>query len=167
MALPAPTPARGRYATHSLSAFALSRPNTKPQAVVVTVLRQLPHFHQNTTTGLIPRQVVRKGKLVNHRTWKQQVSGGMWVHWVQAGIDPVAWGELFVGNKRCLLKRTSPDARSSADAPASSADDKKRNRASLEEAFATAEAESLLDGTTPDRKSTRLNSSHLGISYAV
>jgi hypothetical protein len=98
---------------------------------------------------LIPRQVVRKGKLVNHRTWKQQVSGGMWVHWVQAGIDPVAWGELFVGNKRCLLKRTSPDARSSADAPASSADDKKRNRASLEEAFATAEAESLLDGTTP------------------
>jgi hypothetical protein len=61
----------------------------------------------------------------------------------------VAWGELFVGNKRCLLKRTSPDARSSADAPASSADDKKRNRASLEEAFATAEAESLLDGTTP------------------
>jgi hypothetical protein len=38
----------------------------------------------------------------------------MWVHWVQAGIEPKAWGELFVGYKRCLLKRTSPDARSGA-----------------------------------------------------
>jgi len=51
--------------------------------------------------------------------------------------------------KRCLLKRASPDARSSAAAPASSADGRKRNRATLEEAFTTAEAESLLDGTTP------------------
>ncbi len=71
-------------------------------------------IHQDTTTGLIPRQVLRKGKLVNDRTWKQQVVGGMWVHWVQAGIEPKAWGELFVGYKRCLLKRTSPDARSGA-----------------------------------------------------
>lgn len=65
-------------------------------------------IHQNTTTELIPRQVVRNDKLVNHQTWKQQIAGGMWVHWVQAGIDPVAWGELFVGNKRCLLKRSFP-----------------------------------------------------------
>ena len=64
-------------------------------------------IHQDTTTGLIPRQVIRKGKLVNDRTWKQQVVGGLWVHWVQAGIDPEVWGDLFVGNKLCLLKRAS------------------------------------------------------------
>ena len=63
-------------------------------------------IHRDTTTGLIPRQVTRRGKLVNDRTWKQQVVGGRWVHWVQAGIAPV-WGELFVGDKRCLLKRAS------------------------------------------------------------
>jgi hypothetical protein len=74
-------------------------------------------IHPDTTTGLIPRQILRKGKLVNDRTWKQQVVGGMWVHWVQAGIEPKAWGELFVGNKRCLLKRTSPDAGSGAKVP--------------------------------------------------
>jgi hypothetical protein len=49
-------------------------------------------IRQDKTTGLIPRQVFRNGKLVNHRTWKQQVVGGMWVHWVQAGIDPEVWG---------------------------------------------------------------------------
>jgi len=65
-------------------------------------------IHHDTTTGLIPRQVLRKGKLVNDPTRKQQVVGGMWVHWVQAGIEPEAWGELFVGYKRCLLKRTCP-----------------------------------------------------------
>jgi hypothetical protein len=58
-------------------------------------------IHQNTITGSIPRQVVRNGKLVNHRTWKQQISGGTWVHWVQGGIDPMRWGELFVGNSQC------------------------------------------------------------------
>ena len=67
-------------------------------------------IHQDTTTGLIPRQVLLKDKLVNDRTWKQQVVGGMWVRWVQAGIDPEVWGELFVGNKRCLLKRAEPIA---------------------------------------------------------
>ena len=67
-------------------------------------------IHQDTTTGLIPCQVLLKDKLVNDRTWKQQVVGGMWVHWVQAGIDPEVWGEFFAGNKRCLLKRTEPIA---------------------------------------------------------
>jgi hypothetical protein len=33
----------------------------------------------------------------------------MWVHWVQAGMDPDAWRELFVGHKRCLLKRAEAD----------------------------------------------------------
>jgi hypothetical protein len=62
-------------------------------------------IHQDTTTGAIPREVLRNGKLLNHRTWKQQVVGGMWVHWVQKNTDPDVWGELFTGNKRCLLKR--------------------------------------------------------------
>lgn len=62
-------------------------------------------IHQDTKTGAIPRQVIRKGKLVNDRTWKQQVVAGMWVHWVQRGMDPEVWGELFTGNKRCLVRR--------------------------------------------------------------
>ena len=62
-------------------------------------------IHQDTKTGAIPRQVLRNGKLVNDRTWKQQVVGGMWVHWIQKKIDPEVWGELFTGNKRCLRKR--------------------------------------------------------------
>lgn len=65
-------------------------------------------IHQDTTTGLRPRQAIRDGKLVNDRTWKQQVVGGFWVHWVQAGLDPEVWGELFVGDKRCTLKREFP-----------------------------------------------------------
>ena len=62
-------------------------------------------IRQDSKTGAISRRVIRKGKLVNDRTWKQQVVGGMWVHWVQTNIEPEAWGDLFVGNKRCLLKR--------------------------------------------------------------
>lgn len=62
-------------------------------------------IHQDTTTGAIPRQVLRNGRLVNHRTWKQQVVGRMCVHWVQKNMDPGVWGELFTGDKRCLLKR--------------------------------------------------------------
>jgi hypothetical protein len=34
-------------------------------------------IHQDSKTGRIPRQVLRKGKLVNDRTWKQQVVGGI------------------------------------------------------------------------------------------
>ena len=62
-------------------------------------------IHQDKITGAIPRQVLRKDKLVNDRRWKQQVIGGMWVHWVQKGIDPELWGNLFTGHKRCLAKR--------------------------------------------------------------
>lgn len=62
-------------------------------------------IHKDSKTGAIPHPVVRKGKVVIDRTWKQQVVGGMWVHWVQKGMDPEAWGELFVGEKRCLLRR--------------------------------------------------------------
>ena len=61
-------------------------------------------IHRNSKTGRIPRQVIRKGKLLNDRTWKQQVVGGMWVHWIQKGMDPEAWGLLFIGEKRCLLR---------------------------------------------------------------
>ena len=62
-------------------------------------------IHRDSKTGRTPRQVIRKGKPVNDRTWKQQVVGGMWVHWIQKRMDPEAWGELFVGDKRCLLRR--------------------------------------------------------------
>jgi hypothetical protein len=34
----------------------------------------------------------------------------MWVHWVQKGIDPEVWGELFVGDKRCLVRREASTA---------------------------------------------------------
>ena len=61
--------------------------------------------HRDPKTGRILRQVLRKSKLVDDQAWKQQVAGGMWVHWIQKGMDPEAWGELFVGDKRCLLIR--------------------------------------------------------------
>jgi hypothetical protein len=61
-------------------------------------------IHGGSKTGRIPRQVIRNGKLVNHRAWKQQVVGGMWVHRVQKGMGPEAWGELFMGEKRCLVR---------------------------------------------------------------
>jgi hypothetical protein len=62
-------------------------------------------IHQDSKTGAIPRQVIRNGKLVKDPTWKQQVVGCFWVHWIQKGIDPEVWGELFTGYKRCLVKR--------------------------------------------------------------
>jgi hypothetical protein len=62
-------------------------------------------IHMDTETGALPRQVLRNGNLVNHPTWKQQVVGGMWVHWIQKGMNAEVWGALFTGNKRCLLKR--------------------------------------------------------------
>lgn len=62
-------------------------------------------IHPDSKSGRISRQVIRKGKLVEDRTWKQQVVGGMWVHWIQKDMDPETWGELFNGYKRCLLKR--------------------------------------------------------------
>lgn len=37
----------------------------------------------------------------------QQYVNGMWVQWVQVGMDPKDWHELFVGHKRCLLKPAS------------------------------------------------------------
>jgi hypothetical protein len=65
-------------------------------------------IHQDSTTGAIAHRVLRNGKRVIDQSWKQQVVGGLWVHWVQEGMDPEAWGELFRGNKRCLLKRSDP-----------------------------------------------------------
>jgi hypothetical protein len=62
-------------------------------------------IHRDTKTGAIPHQVIRKGKVVIDRTWKQQAVGGMWVHWVQKGMDPELWGDLFTGDRRCLVKR--------------------------------------------------------------
>jgi hypothetical protein len=62
-------------------------------------------IHRDTETGAIPRQILYGGELRDHPTWKQQAVGGMWVHWVQKGMDPEVWGTLFIGNKRCLLKR--------------------------------------------------------------
>lgn len=62
-------------------------------------------IHYDKETAMRPRQIFRKGKIVTSRKWKQQLVGGMWVHWVQAGVDPEVWGQLFLGNKRCLLKR--------------------------------------------------------------
>jgi hypothetical protein len=43
-------------------------------------------IHPDGKTGAVPRQVMRIGKLVNHRTPKQQVVGVFWVHWIQKGI---------------------------------------------------------------------------------
>ena len=62
-------------------------------------------IHEDARTGAIPRRVIRNGKLANDPTWKQQVVGGLWVHWIQKGIDPEVWGQLFTGNKRCLVRR--------------------------------------------------------------
>jgi len=62
-------------------------------------------IQQDTKTGAIPHRVIRKGKVVIDNSWKQQVVSGFWVHWVQKGMDPEAWGDMFFGDKRCLLRR--------------------------------------------------------------
>lgn len=62
-------------------------------------------IHQDTETGAIHHHVLRNGKVVCDRNWKQQVVGGMWVHWIQKGMDPDAWGAFFFKEKRCLLRR--------------------------------------------------------------
>jgi hypothetical protein len=62
-------------------------------------------IHQDDKTEAIPHRVIRKDKVVIDNSWKQQVVGGMWVHWIQKGMNPEAWGILFVGKKRCLLRR--------------------------------------------------------------
>lgn len=64
-------------------------------------------IHKDEKTGMRCHRVLRGGKWVVDRSWKQQVVGGFWVHWVQAGMDPEAWGRLFIGKNRCLLKRNS------------------------------------------------------------
>jgi hypothetical protein len=63
-------------------------------------------IHRDTKTGSVSR---RKGNAVTRISRKQQVVGGMWVHWIQKGMDPETWGELFIGEKRCLLKRARRD----------------------------------------------------------
>ena len=45
-------------------------------------------------------------------TLRQQAVGGMWVHWIQKGMDPEAGGKLFIGEKRCLLRRKESDPKS-------------------------------------------------------
>jgi len=62
-------------------------------------------IHQDKETNLQSHSVFRKGKWVVDKTWKQQVVDNMWVHWLQSGVDPETWSDLFVDNKRCLLKR--------------------------------------------------------------
>jgi hypothetical protein len=62
-------------------------------------------IHQDTKIGLQSHSVFRNGKWVVDNTWKQQAVDNMWVHWLQAGIDPKVWSELFGGNNRCLLRR--------------------------------------------------------------
>lgn len=66
-------------------------------------------IHKDTETGLIPRQIVRDGRIVDHPEWKQQAVGGLWVHWLQKGMHPEKWAELFMGDKRCVLKREAGD----------------------------------------------------------
>jgi len=48
-------------------------------------------------------RVLRDGKWVADRGRMQQVAGGFWVHWLQAGMPPEEWGKLFRGEKRCVL----------------------------------------------------------------
>jgi hypothetical protein len=62
-------------------------------------------IYKDTKTGAFPRQVILKGKLAPLKRQKQQVVGGWWVHWIQKGMDPEAWGKLFCGEKRCLVRR--------------------------------------------------------------
>lgn len=62
-------------------------------------------IHQDDETGAVPHRVIRNGKVVVNHSWKQQAVGGMWVHWIQIGMDPEAWGELFVGEERCIVRR--------------------------------------------------------------
>ena len=66
-------------------------------------------IHRDTETGAIPRQIIRDEQLLNDQIWRQQVSRGMWVHWTQKGMAPDVWSELFVGEKRCLLRREVGD----------------------------------------------------------
>ena len=63
----------------------------------------------DSATGAIPHQVMRKGKLTVDRSWKQQAVGGVWVHWIQKGMDPEAWGELFSGEHHGLIRREVKD----------------------------------------------------------
>jgi hypothetical protein len=44
-------------------------------------------FHKDEKTGMRCHRVLRGGKWVVDRSWEQQVVGGFWVHWVQAGMD--------------------------------------------------------------------------------
>ena len=62
-------------------------------------------IHKDTETGKRPRQTFHNGKWGEDPEWQQQVVGCFWVHWVQAGIDPEKWGELFEGEKGCMLRR--------------------------------------------------------------
>lgn len=64
-------------------------------------------IHQDDKTGAVPHRVIRK--VVIDHSWKQQVVGGMWVHWLQKGMDPEAWSELFIGEKRCIVRREERD----------------------------------------------------------
>lgn len=66
-------------------------------------------IRRDTEAGAIPRQVIPNEQLANGGMLKQQVVCGMWVHWIQKGMNPEAWGELFVGEKRCLLRRQEGD----------------------------------------------------------
>lgn len=71
-------------------------------------------IHRDSRTGAVPHKVIREGKVVIDHSWKQQVVRGMWVHWIQKGMDPEAWGELFRGDKRCLLRRKEKTQRKAA-----------------------------------------------------
>lgn len=64
---------------------------------------------KDTKTGAIPRQILRNGRIENNPKWTQQAVGGMWVHWLQKGMKPEDWAKLFIGNKRCVLRRESED----------------------------------------------------------
>jgi hypothetical protein len=64
-------------------------------------------IRRDTKTEAIPRQILRNGRLENDPKRKRQAVGGMWVRWVQKGMDPEAWGRLFDEEKRCLLRRES------------------------------------------------------------
>jgi hypothetical protein len=54
-------------------------------------------IHQDSRTGAISRQAIRNGKLVGDPTWKQQVVGGFWVHWIQKTYSTVTDLARFLG----------------------------------------------------------------------
>lgn len=62
---------------------------------------------KDATTNLTAHQIIKNGKIVASPDWNQQVVDGMYVHWLQAGIDPKVWSSFFHHpGKRAVIERS-------------------------------------------------------------